>query len=46
MKLGEKLARLFADPKTATIILFAVVVGTKTAMILGGGYRTDGTVIG
>ena len=47
MKMEEKILKMFSDPRTASILVFAVVVAAKSAMILGGGGQaTLGDVIG
>ena len=46
LKIGEKLSMLLSNPQALTILVFALVIAAKAGMILGGGYQTDGDVIG
>ncbi|MCE4606465.1 MAG: hypothetical protein F7B59_03940 [Desulfurococcales archaeon] len=46
MKMEEKILKIVSDPKTASILVFAVVVAAKSTMILGGGHATLGDVVG
>ena len=45
MEIEKKIKRILSDPKTLSIIMFAVLIGSNVIMVLGGGRKTDGTII-
>jgi len=46
MDLEKKVKAVLSDPKALSIVVFAVLVGSRVVMTLGGGHPTDGEVIG
>jgi hypothetical protein len=46
MELDKKIKFVLSDPKMLSIIMFAVLIGSKTVMTLGGGQPTNGDVVG
>jgi len=46
MDLEKKVKMFLSDPKTLSIVVFAVLIGSRVVMTLGGGRPTDGDVIG
>ena len=46
MDLEKKIMTVLSDPKMLSIVVFAVLVGSRVVMTLGGGYATNGDIIG
>ncbi len=46
MDLEKKVKTVLSDTRMLSIVVFAVLVGSRVVMTLGGGYPTDGDVIG
>ncbi len=46
MNMEKKVKAVLSDPKALSIVVFAVLVGSRVVMTLGGGYPTHGDIIG
>ncbi len=46
MDLEKKVKAVLSDPKTLSIVVFAVLVGSRVVMTLGGGHPTNGDIVG
>ena len=46
MNLEKKVKMALSDPKTLSMVVFAVLIGSRVVMTLGGGHATNGEIIG